>query len=234
MALLQVALIGGASYALIQASRRRRRRPKWLERTQIRTSEATSHFRATLSELDDRYQRLVQTKLDPLLGGQARQEQLDSLSAESKLKTNDLIPDAGDAELNRYLALAGAVMGVATVGQLLLPSLLPLALVGSLWLVWPVYVSGFQSIRRERRVKIEVLSALYLSGLILLGYYVFVGVVSALFFIGTKILFQTESRSREGLSHIFGEQPRFAWRIVDGVEVQTAVADLHAGDVIVV
>jgi len=64
-----------------------------------------------------------------------------------------------------------------------------------------------------------------------LGYFVFGALVCSLFFVGTKVLFQVEGRSRKGISNIFGQQPRFAWRIVDGVEVQVVVAELQAGDV---
>ncbi len=150
------------------------------------------------------------------------------------IEVTTILTDTDDAEMNRYLALSVLVVGLATVANLLFPPLLILTTASTLVLLLPLYKSAYHSIRHEKRVKTDLIAALYMSCLLLNGYFVFGAIVSALFFVGMKVAFQVEGRSRQGMSNVFGQQPRFAWRIVDGVEVQVAVAEIQAGDVIVV
>jgi len=234
MALLELALVGGAAYAGLQTYRQRGKKGSLLEILSTKTAEQTANIQTALTKLDARYQLFIQTKLDPLLGGEARHQQMDLLASDTKLQVNDILTNTDDAEINRYLGLSVSLMGVATLSTLLFPPLLLLTTAGAIYLTWPVYKAAYQSIRQEKRVKTELIVALYMSGMWLNGYFVFGAFVCALFFLGTKVLFQMEGRSRKGITDIFGQQPRFAWRVVDGVEVQTAVAELQAGDVIVV
>lgn len=234
MALFELALVGGAAYAGIQTYRQRGKKGSLLEILSTKTAEQKAHIQTALAQLDTRYQLFMQTKLDPLLGGETRQQQMDLLASEPKLQINDILTNTDDAEINRYLGLSVALMGVATLSTLLFPPLLLLTTAGAIYLTLPVYMAAYQSIRQEKRVKTELIVALYMSGMWLNGYFVFGAFVCTLFFLGTKVLFQMEGRSRKGITDIFGQQPRFAWRVVDGVEVQIAVAELQAGDVIVV
>jgi Cu2+-exporting ATPase len=48
------------------------------------------------------------------------------------------------------------------------------------------------------------------------------------------LLQKTTKKSKKYITDIFGEQPRFAWLLVDGSEVQTEVKDLKRGDIVVV
>ncbi len=83
-------------------------------------------------------------------------------------------------------------------------------------------------------MKLDLIVALYMSGMWLGGYFVFGAISCFLYFLGRKVVFQAEARSRQGLLDVFGQQPRFVWRLVDGVEVQTPFEQLQAGDSIVV
>src|SRR5205807_164627 len=89
-------------------------------------------------------------------------------------------------------------------------------------------------LREKKRVTSELIAALYMSGMWLAGYFVFGALACFLFFLGTKVLFRMEGRSRQGFTNLFGQQPRFVWCVVDGVEIQVPTTALQAGDIIVV
>ena len=233
MALLELALAGGAVYAGIQTYRQRSQKRRLADILKTKRAEQTATLQSALAKLDARYQLFVQTKIDPLLGGEDRQRQMDLLTSDTQLQVNDsFLTD--DAEINRYLALSVGIVGLATAANLIFPPLLILTTAGALVMTLPIYQAAYHSIRQYKRVKTDLIAALYLSGMWLNGYFVFGALVCSLFFVSMKVVFQVEGRSRRSITNIFGQQPRFAWLIVDGVEVQTAVAELQAGDLIVV
>jgi len=52
--------------------------------------------------------------------------------------------------------------------------------------------------------------------------------------IARKLVQRTEDNSKKMLLNVFGKQPRFVWRVVDGAEIETPLERLQVGDVIVV
>ena len=119
MALFELALVGGAAYAGIQTYRQRGKKGALLAILSTKTAEQIAHIQTALTQLDVHYQSFMQTKIDPLLGGETRQQQMDLLASEPKLQINDILTNTDDAEINRYLGLSVALMGVATLSTLL-------------------------------------------------------------------------------------------------------------------
>lgn len=185
---------------------------------------------AWITQLDEKYQTFIQQQLDPLLAGQTRQQQLTVLA---EGRTPPAISQV-ERQNNRYLGLAGVIMGTALVGFGLFPPLLLPTVVMVAYLMLPLYQQTFQSLLHEKRLTLELLASLYMTGFWLAGYYIFGGLALLLYFLGNKIVFQMEGRSRENLTHLFGQQPREVWQLIDGVEVSLPFDQLQVGDVIVV
>ncbi|MCP4701974.1 MAG: heavy metal translocating P-type ATPase, partial [Gammaproteobacteria bacterium] len=183
-----------------------------------------------MNKADRIFQRFMQQKVDPLLTGSSRQTQL------AKLKGNNTAlpaPGGQEQKVNRLIALSGVTMGLAAIGKYLFPPLLILTAVSGIYLMLPLYQKTFKHLK-EGKVKADLLASLYLLGFWFAGYYIFAGFTHLLYFTGVKVISQMEGRSRENLTNLFGQQPRFVWQLVDGIEVQTPLAALHAGDVVVV
>ena len=90
MALLEIALVGGAAYAAMQNWRQRGQKRSLVDVIKTKTAETTSSTQFLLAKLDARYQTFIQTKLDPLLGGAARHQQMEKLASETKLQVQYL------------------------------------------------------------------------------------------------------------------------------------------------
>lgn len=233
MALLELVLVGGAAYTGIQAYRQRTQKRSLVDRLQEVAEDQIDRTQTYLDKLDKRYQTFIQTRIDPLLEGQTRRQQMELLTSNVELQVNEVLTTT-DAKLNRLMAASFSLMGIATLSSWLFPPLLLLTAAGTIYLTWFIYAAAYRSLRQKKRVTTELISALYVSGMWLAGYFVFGAVICFFYFLEAKVLFRMEGRSRQGFTSLFGQQSRFAWRVVDGVEVQIPVETLQAGDIIVV
>ncbi len=183
------------------------------------------------AEIDQAYQQFVQQKIDPLLvGSAARHKQLTSLNDE-----NTLTPlSEQEKTTNRFIALSAASIGVATLGTFLYPPLMIPAMAMGMCLLFPMYKATFDEIFQEGKIKLSLLGSLYLSGFWLAGYYIFASFAFFLYFLGLKVVYQMEGRSRQNLKNLFAQQPRVVWQLVDDIEIQTPFEQLQPGDIVVV
>lgn len=234
MTLLTFTVVSAGSYLGIQLYRQRSQKRRILvDHLSGAANLQVENMSALLTEVDTRYQTFVQTQIDPLLEGKSRRQQMELLTSDTQLQVNETLTTS-DAEINRYLAASLAVMGGAALSSWLFPPLLLFTAAGAIAMTWVVYVGAYHALREKKRVTSELIVALYLSGMWLAGYFVFGAFVCFLFFLGAKVLFRMEGRSRQEFTDLFGQQPRFAWRVVGGAEIQVPTADLQAGDIIVV
>jgi len=235
MALFSFALAGGMLYAGLKSYQQVQRNKKLaatLNPTEQRLP-ASHPVVALVNQVDQAYQRVIQQKIDPLLTGSNRQKQLSLLRGDNDPLTISS-PSQEEQQINRYIGLAGVTMGLATLGSYLFPPLLVPTMALGIYLMLPLYQRAFQSLIQERKIGLDLLGSLYMTSFWLVGYYAFAALAYGLYFTGIKIIYQLEGRSRENLTHLFGQQPRFVWRVVDGVEVQIPFNELQVGDVVVV
>jgi len=217
-----LALVGGMLYAGLK-SYQQLQRPK---------KSKTPHPVIVLAnKADQACQQFIQQNIDPLLTGSIRQTQLAQLEDDTEALS---VPSEQEQKTNRLIALSGVTMGLATLGSYLFPPLLIPTMALGVYLMLPMYKRTFKSLVQERKVTLDLLASLYLTGFWLAGYYIFAGFAYMLYFVGVKVIYQMEDRSRENITNLFGQQPRFVWKLVDGVELQTPLSALQVGDVVVV
>jgi heavy metal translocating P-type ATPase len=154
----------------------------------------------------------------------------------AKLATGEGTVTEDDAERvnNHYLKVSSVSLGLAVAGALVFP---PLSLASSvlfLYLCVPRMKSAYQAVFEERRVRASVIDSIGFVTALGAGQIVLSAVSTTIFFISRKILLKTEDRSRHNLLDIFGEQPRTVLVLYQGAEVELAVEQLQAGDVVVV
>ncbi|MEM7130015.1 MAG: heavy metal translocating P-type ATPase [Chloroflexota bacterium] len=183
-----------------------------------------------LSNIDSHYQTFVRTRLDPLLSGQAHQHQMALRSG------NDDAPPPGELEkhINRRFGLAVLTLANTVLATIFFPPLIIFSLASALYPVGYYFVDAYRDLTQERRVSLNLIGALYVSGMWLARYFLFGSFALVLFAVGSKVRFLMEGRSREGIQTIFGQQSRYAWLVVDGVEIETPVEELQVGDIVVV
>ncbi|MFN8488407.1 MAG: heavy metal translocating P-type ATPase [Caldilineaceae bacterium] len=231
MALLELTLLASTAYAgakLYQSRRKKLLLVNVLSKSAL--ERPRDEMQALLTQWDEKLQAFVQTNIDPLLHGVTRQQQSALLTAgEDKFPLSET-----EKSVNRRMAAAACVAGTAALAQWLFPPLLLVSIAAALYAFGYIYTRAIRSLIRKRRVSIDLLSAIYFTGIFLTGYYIFVGIALMLYLLGYKVMSQMENSSRRELGNIFGQQARFAWCLVDGVETQIPTEQLQAGDIIVV
>ncbi len=225
--LVQGMIIAGALYASLKIYKRSRKKRTDL---QISSSEAKQKKKPLLSVIDktdEKFQTFMHQKVDPLFGGK-RHQQL------AKLAQHPEVVDEAEKTLNRQIAFSTALTGVAVLGAWFFPPLLLFSAVAGFYMLFPLYEEIYFSLTKERRIKQDFVIGLYMAGMLLQGVYILIAVSCLLYFIGSKLIYRTEQRSREELVNVFGQQPRFVWRLIEGTEIEIPVEELLPGDLIVV
>ena len=194
-----------------------------------RPNDLVAALQNGLTRLDDHYQALIQTRLDPLLAGELRQEQMRQLAPEGPRELDPL-----EKAQNRRLLVG--VAGLVLVGLRQISRwapLTPVVLLIGFVSVWPEVRECWRVAVRERRFSMIHLLLIYLVGLWLGGYYL-IGMVGILLSgVGYKIELLTQSITRHSLTHLLGKQPSRVWVVVDGEERLIAFAELQLEDILV-
>ncbi len=180
-----------------------------------------------LTTLDQHYQQWIHDHVDPIFGGK-RYQQMRALSGG---RAEEL--SAVQKQANYLLAWAGAGLGLAAATTLLGIPVGVVSIPFGLVVMAPTVRVAYRKAVYERKFSIVHLGLLYLIGLYM-GGYLFIG-ASGLFLLafGYKIGALTEAVIRDGLVNIFGQQPRYAWRVVDGIETEVPIEQVAVGDILV-
>lgn len=195
-------------------------------------AKAKSTLTASLGELEERYQRFVKTRVDPIFGA-AREQQIQELAVEG-----EVVIGPYERVINRNIALSGLITTLALATVTLHPLVQAIACVPlAFYLVRPLLRNAYRSLVQEHKLSIWVLAATNVTLLWLGGYYLIGGVIFILIWLGQKLSHITEDRSHKGLVNIFGQQPRQVWVLSQEgdqrVEVEIPFERLQAGDILI-
>jgi Cu2+-exporting ATPase len=193
------------------------------------THEATPHQSRSFAQFDAFAQRFAQRRLDPLFD-QTREQQRRELNATRELPA---ISDA-EKEVNRRILISLGALGFALAGELLFAPLLIPAVLGGIYASLSVYGQAYRSLVKKRKIDLSVLGGLNMIGTWLGGFITAGTLGMAIYLLGHKLISKTEDSSRQSLVDVFGKQPRTAWMVVDGIEVEVPFERINAGDTLVV
>lgn len=243
---LVVALGGGTIVAAVAG---RRKRPTLLDRltssarapkvqaspkttpestAQVATGATSGPLRGSLAQLDEQYQIFVQTRLDPWLSGQLRNEQMLTLTEGVRRELNPM-----EKRTNRSLALGAGGLLLIGLTRLTAWPLTPVVVALGVYNTWPGVREGWRIAVEERRFSLMHLMVLYLGSLWFGGNYL-IGTVGIIFAsLCQKVELLTQTVTRHNLTHLLGEQPSQVWVVKDDVEIQIPFEQLQLGDVLV-
>lgn len=178
--------------------------------------------------LDNHYQEWVHAHIDPLFG-QQRQDQQRALTAGRELS---LSPEQKQANYSLLLGVSG--LGLAAIAHLLaLPVTLLSALIG-LYIMTPMIKFAYRMAVYERKFSTVHLMLLYFAGMWLGGYLVIGAAGLILMAFARKVQMLSEASTRDELISIFGQQPRSAWLVINGVETEVPMDQVLVGDTLVI
>jgi Cu2+-exporting ATPase len=181
--------------------------------------------RSSALALDDRYQRFMVKRFDPLFG-QTRTEQLEEMGS-LQISPQEVI-------LNRRIALSTGLFFAMLIGKAVFPASLIITVPLSFTIALPVYGMARKSVQQQRRVTYHVVSAINVTAIFLGGLYLPAIGATVFFYLGEKLLMITEDRSHKGLISVFSKQPRTVWVLRDGVEMESPFEEISQGDIVVV
>lgn len=111
-----------------------------------------------------------------------------------KKVTNSLPRSNRQQVVNHHLAISTVALGGAVVGSWLFPPVMLVSVVGLGYLTLPVWQRAYQAVIKQRRVKREIIDSVALPGLILTGYTPAAAIGYWVYYLGQKLLADTESR----------------------------------------
>lgn len=167
------------------------------------------------------------------------------LKSEPKEKTvAEIGSDQGDfvaktAELQQLrrpyqFVYSTGMMGLGIAAQFAVPALIPVSLVSMGYLSKDIYREAGEALFKDRRVKVDILDAVVITLTAAFRQIAAAGFMVWVLDVADLLLEKTRDRSERFITDIFGTQPRFAWLLKDGQEVETPIQDLQKGDIIVV
>jgi Cu2+-exporting ATPase len=102
-------------------------------------------------------------------------------------------------------------------------------------LSWPYLREGWRNLFEDHEIKVGVLDAITMTGLILLGYDSLAALQIGVLTLGRKLVLKTRNGSEQSLTDAFGEQPRRVWVMTpNGQELEIPFDALKQGDRVIV
>ena len=132
------------------------------------------------------------------------------------------------------LPVATLSLGAAAASTFFVPGLFPVSAALMLYTAVPSYKRATRVVTKEKRLGVDVLDSIIFTACLFTGQ-IFAGAMTAWFLtFGRKLLRKTEDDSAKVLLQAFGRQPSMVWLLRDGVEVETSLEKIKAGDHIAV
>ncbi len=152
-----------------------------------------------------------------------------------ELESHTELAIAAEEERHKHrFILTTGTMGLAVMAQTGFIWLTPVSYLLVGYFSANIFKEAATALFKEKKIKVDILD----MGVILLTL-MFGQIAAAAFMVwildlADMLLQKTTKKSQKYITDIFGEQPRFAWLLVNGSEIQTEVKDLKRGDIVVV
>lgn len=125
-------------------------------------------------------------------------------------------------------------VALAAASVVAFPALVPVSAAIFFLSVLPTFKNAYDVVTKERRLGVDLLDAIVVMACLATGQILAGTVLAFSLSAARKLVQKTEDDSRKMLLNVFGKQPRFVWLLIDGVEVETPLAQVKAGDLIAI
>ena len=139
-----------------------------------------------------------------------------------------------NVQINKFLAVTSVSLLLTTLGSFVYP---PLILFGVAGLAYPligIVKRAYKGLTQEKKVKMEVMGSILFPGMVLSGFYFTSCFAFWMYYLSLKLLTRIEDDTRHNLVGIFGDQPRSAWIVKEGVEVEIPFETVKINDIVAV
>lgn len=174
-----------------------------------------AHLRSTVESFEQTYlDPLFDQALERLAGGnrRRRQQALITTLANSTLT-------AEERAMNRGMYISAMSLALAAVGDFLLPPLRVLSLACLLYNSRVIYAKAFLDLREERRISIDVLSALTNTIYLVSGFWLYGSLSQMSFFFSGRLLSAIQDRFAQDMTAAFSLQSQMVWQWVQEADL---------------
>ncbi len=142
---------------------------------------------------------------------------------------------AAEQERSKFrFILTTGTMGLAVMAQTGFPWLIPVSYLLIGYFSADIFKEAANALFKDKKIKVDILDTIVILLTLMFGQIGAAAFMVWILDLADMLLQKTTKKSQKYLTDIFGEQPRYAWLLIDGSEVHTEVKDLKKGDVIVV
>lgn len=115
-----------------------------------------------------------------------------------------------------------------------IPGAIPLGIITYLYSVIPYMKDVEQSLLREKKVNADVL--FFVADVLTFGtgHYFTAALGLSMIYHGKYAVRRARDDSAKMVSHLYRELPQSVWKVIDGVEIEVPLSQVHAGDMILV
>lgn len=132
------------------------------------------------------------------------------------------------------LPINAVSVGLAVASRFAFPALAPISAAVFALSVIPSFKNAYQTLFKEKRLGVDVLDAIVVMACLATNQVLAGTVLGFTLSVSRKLVEKTEDDSRKMLLNVFGKQPRFAWLVVEGVEIETPLDQVKIGDLIAI
>ncbi|MEM7127199.1 MAG: heavy metal translocating P-type ATPase [Chloroflexota bacterium] len=200
----------------------RGRRPRRLVDALSHSQESSAN-QATFGLSELFYFDLRKTIFAPLI---KRESPITPALPESNAETKQIQRNVGIMSVGLMAAIGGAVMTV--------PALILFSAVCQLYCLTSYYEAAYKALVQERRLTVNVLDSIILSGALLGGFVVTAAIANWFVAITRLMMTNTEDHSMLRLIQLFGDQPRHVWILHDDLEIEIPFEKIKPDDIVVV
>ncbi len=174
---------------------------------------------------------VVKSALAPV---RAHKESLQTYNAESPDQKADSNALSEKRELKRTLSIFAGSSVIAIAGSLFYPPLAFLSIPGALYLTRDVYFNTAKVLLRGGRISVDPLMAIFTTSMFYQGYYLVGHFFISLYLLNRQLVKRVKHESKKNIIDVFRDQPRTAWAIVNGVEIELSISDIQKDTIVVV
>lgn len=181
-----------------------------------------------LKKADAACQRFFETKVDPLIMSKEMRGQAIAQGRANQPRTEE------EKNTNRLMVVSVAATAMAAVGMYAFPPLILPTILLSTTLVWPLLRDSYRDFMKKGQITLDLLTAIYVIGFWVLGYYFLGALLNFLYFISVKAVLRVRAISENQLTQLFVGHPQYVWMHLDGLDIQVPYTSIRPGDLIVV
>ncbi len=163
------------------------------------------------------------------VGSDLHQQHLKQISSEN----GEHQLDASEKKLDRNIKSSLALMGLSVVGSWLYAPLLPIAGIGTLYILSPVFKRLFQNLK-QKRITTELIETVSVLGLLASGYYFLSIFITFTSLLNLKLLKKTEQYSHKQLLNSFHQKQQSVWVVNKGTEIETPLEAVQIKDIVAI